>query len=117
MADLRLVISILVIINSVSCEKDDYIRRKMEALNNRSKELYGTVGDDVKWDSFDLEYLMYPSKLVNGVSLHSSLTSPARRHSLLNDKLNSQPTRTQRQIEEGNQNFFFHRTKNINSKE
>ncbi|XP_035434690.2 Ig-like V-type domain-containing protein FAM187A isoform X2 [Spodoptera frugiperda] len=60
MADLRLVISILVIINSVSCEKDDYIRRKMEALNNRSKELYGTVGDDVKWDSFDLEYLMYP---------------------------------------------------------
>uniref|UniRef100_A0A2H1WHG0 SFRICE_016464 n=1 Tax=Spodoptera frugiperda TaxID=7108 RepID=A0A2H1WHG0_SPOFR len=60
MADLSLVISILVIINSVSCERDDYIRRKMEALNNRSKELYGTVGDDVKWDNFDLEYLMYP---------------------------------------------------------
>lgn len=83
MADLRLVISILVIINSVSCEKDDYIRRKMEALNNRSKELYGTVGDDVKWDNFDLEYLMYPSKLVNGVSLRSSLALSARRYSML----------------------------------
>ncbi|CAH0695608.1 unnamed protein product [Spodoptera exigua] len=55
----EIMIAMLIIYN-VRCEKNYYIRRKVEELDNRSKEMYGPVRDDVKWDNIDLDNLMYP---------------------------------------------------------